>query len=340
MKKTTLLVWFILPVMLCGRSKPPNILFIGIDDLRPELNCYGATYIHSPNIDNLATEGVTFDRAYCQWAVCMPSRASLLSGLRPDTFKGKANLFRKIVPDVVTLPQHFKNAGYFTQSIGKIYHGSWKSAYVGDTYQDPISWSVERWAASPQYYFSPVGMQAAQEVFATDTNDKFLKDIKRDPNDPDQWKNHFVRAFPTEAPDVSDHVPADGAIAQAALQRLRELAARKNPPPFFLAVGFQKPHLPFVAPKKYWDLYDPKKIPPVEYPDRPEGAPEFTVTQGATELNQYLEEEKVFIGIRHLRHGYAACVSYIDALVGQLLEELAAQGIRDNTIVVLWSDHG
>ena len=176
----------------------PNILFIGVDDLRPELNCYGATHIKSPNIDRLAAEGVLFERAYCQWAVCMPSRASLLSGLRPDTFQGKANAFRKVVPDVVTLPQHFKNHGYFTQSFGKIYHGSWETAYVGNSYQDPVSWSVKRWAASPQYYFSPEGIRAAKEVFAT-SNDKFLRKVKRDPTDPDQWKRHFVRGPATFA---------------------------------------------------------------------------------------------------------------------------------------------
>lgn len=329
---------------LDGTSRSPNVLFIGVDDLRPELNCYGAGHIVSPNIDRLAAEGVLFERAYCQWAVCMPSRASLLSGLRPDTFNGKADAFRRIVPDVVTLPQHFKNHGYFAQSFGKVYHGSWKTAYVGNSFQDPVSWSEERWAASPQYYFSPEGMAAAREVFATASpKSLFLGDAKRDPDDPDQWKNFFVRGPATEAPEVPDDVPADGAIAGAALDRLRELNAGKDHPPFFLAVGFQKPHLPFVAPKKYWDLYDPEKIPPVAVPDPPEGAPGFAVDVGAAELNQYLEKTTGRVPAartRHLRHGYAACVSYVDAQIGRLLDELDALGIRDDTIVVLWSDHG
>jgi iduronate 2-sulfatase len=323
-------------------SGRPNVLFIGVDDLRPELNCYGATHIQSPNIDRLAAEGVLFERAYCQWAVCMPSRASLLSGLRPDTFQGKANRFRQIVPDVVTLPQHFKNHGYFAQSFGKIYHGSWKTAYVGNAFQDPVSWSMDRWAASPQYYFSPEGIRRAREVFAT-ANDKFLRKVKRNPNDPDQWKKHFVRGPATEAPDVPDDVPADGKIAGAALQRLSEHVARDNAPPFFLAVGFQKPHLPFVAPKKYWDLYDPKKIPPIRVPKQPKGAPDFAVKVGAAEVNQYLDKISGLVPparTRHLRHGYAACVSYIDAQVGRLLDELDTLGIREQTIVVLWSDHG
>ena len=323
------------------RSKP-NVLFIGIDDLRPELFCYGASHIKSPNIDRLASQGVLFERAYCQWAVCMPSRASLLSGLRPDTFEGKSNLFRKIVPEVVTLPQHFKDHGYFTQSFGKIYHGAWKTAYVGNSFQDPESWSVERWAASPQYYFSPEGMKAAREHFLT-SNDKFLQNVKRDPGNPDQWKHHFVRGFATEAPEVADHIPADGATAQAALETLRELHSSSPGQPFFLAVGFSKPHLPFVAPKKYWDLYDPDLLPPPPLPRPPKGAPSFAVSPGPNELNQYLEKAQGLVPprrARHLRHGYAACVSYVDALVGQLLDELEALNLRENTIVVLWSDHG
>ncbi len=327
---------------LFAGADQPNILFIGIDDLRPELNCYGATHIHSPNIDRLAREGVLFEKAYCQWAVCMPSRASLLSGLRPDTFKGKANAFRKVVPDVVTLPQHFKSHGYFTQSFGKIYHGAWKTAYIGNSFQDPVSWSTERWTSSPQYYFSPGGIRIARDVFAN-SNDKFLRHIKRDPNDPDQWTRHFVRGPAFEAPEVADDIPADGQIANAALERLHQLQKDPDSPPFFLAVGFCKPHLPFVAPKKYWDLYDPETLPPVEASTPPGGAPEFAIQVGAAEVNQYVRETRGPISAeetKQLRHGYAACVSYIDAQVGRLLDELDTRGIREKTIVVLWSDHG
>ena len=268
----------------------------------------------------------------------------LLSGLRPDSFQGKANRFRQIVPDVVTLPQHFKNHGYFSQSIGKIYHGSWRTAYVGDSFQDPASWSVERWAASPQYYFSPKGMEIAREVFATASPKAlFLGNAKRDPSNPDQWKDFFVRGPATEAPDVAYNLPADGKIADAAIERLNELAGRDNPPPFFLAVGFQKPHLPFVAPKKYWDLYDLEQISPVKVPDRPEGAPAFAIQAGANEVNQYLEKTRGLVSperTKHLRHGYVACVSYIDAQIGRLLDELDKHDIRKNTIIVMWSDHG
>ena len=326
------------------KSKSPlNILFIGVDDLRPELASYGATYIKSPNIDRIAAEGVLFDRAYAQRAVCMQSRASMLSGLRPESFSNKA-IFRKYVPDVVTLPQHFKNHGYFTQSFGKIFHGEWKTAYVREAFQDPVSWSEERWTPGPQYYFSPDGMTVAREVFATASPGYlFLNDATRDPQNPDQWKDFFVRGLATEAPDVPDSIPGDGQIADAAIERLRELAARRKSTPFFLAVGFMKPHLPFVAPKKYWDMYNPDDIPPVAYPDRPQGAPGYAVHAGANEVNQYYEKTTGLVSperTRHLRHGYAACVSYVDAQIGRLLDELDALGIRDNTIVVLWSDHG
>lgn len=320
----------------------PNVLFIGVDDLRPELGCYGETYIHSPNIDRLAAEGILFNRAYCQWAVCMPSRASLLTGLRPDTFNGKAEGFRDVVPDVVTLPQHFKNNGYFTQSFGKIFHGTWETAYVGNRFQDPISWSVPRVTCSPQYYFTEEGIQAAREVFAT-SDDPWSKDVVRDPNDPDQWKDYFVRAWASEAPDVDDEVPGDGVITSAAIDRMRELVSQKDEVPFFLAVGFMKPHLPFIAPKRYWDLYKPEDIPAISQPEPPVGVPDIALNQWG-ELRAYSDMPKsgplTPEQTRHLRHGYAACVSYVDAQVGLLLNELDRLEIRDNTIVVLWSDHG
>ena len=320
----------------------PNVLFIAVDDLRPELGCYGETYIHSPNIDRLASEGVLFNRAYCQWAICMQSRTSLLTGLRPDSFKGIAEGFRRVVPDVVTLPQHFKNNGYFTQSFGKIFHGSWETAYIGNSHQDPISWSVPRMTTSPQYYFTEEGIRLAKEVFATST-DRFLRDVKRNPNDPDQWKKHFVRATATEAPEVADDVPGDGVIAAAAIKRMRDLSSRKEPVPFFLAIGFMKPHLPFIAPKRYWDIYNPENIPSVPQPEPPADAPTLALTEW-NELRAYtdmpnsgpLTQDQT----RHLRHGYAACVSYIDAQIGLLLDELDRLELRRNTIVVLWSDHG
>lgn len=331
-----LLAWLSLSVF----ADKPNVLFIAADDLRPELNCYGAGHIHSPNIDHLAAEGVLFERAYCQWAVCMPSRASLLTGLRPNTFNGAAAGFRRIVPDVVTLPQHFKNNGYYAQSFGKIFHGQWDTAYTGNSHQDPVSWSAPRWTSRPQYYFSPEGIRAAREVFARG-EDRFLRDVERDPDNPDQWKDHFVRGLASEAPEVADDVPADGKMTTAAIAKLREL--HESDTPFFLAVGYAKPHLPFVAPKRFWDLYDPEKLPPVEQPKPPEGAPGFALTAWG-ELRAYSNMPKrgalTKAQTQRLRHGYAACVSYVDSQIGRLLDELDRLAIRDDTIVVFWSDHG
>ena len=331
---------FLFALSAARAESRPNVLFIGVDDLRPELNCYGAAHIQSPNIDRLASQGVLFERAYCQWAVCMPSRASLLNGLRPDSFEGNARDWRKIVPDAVTLPQHFKNHGYFAQSFGKIYHGAWETAYVGNSFQDPASWSAPRFASSPRYYFSEDGIRVARQVFR-ESNDRFLRGVTKDPDDREQWTKHFVRGLATEAPDISDDLPGDGQIALAALDKLQRIHREERP--FFLAVGFMKPHLPFVAPKRYWDLYDPARIPAVVVPDRPEGAPSFAVKQGAGEVNQYVNPSQGLASperTRRLRHGYAACVSYVDAQIGRLLDELDSLGIRENTIVVLWSDHG
>ncbi len=231
-----------------ARLPKRNVLFIAVDDLRPELGCYGADHIKSPNIDRLAAEGILFNRAYCQRAICMPSRTSALTGLRPDSFDGLGAQFRRTIPDVITLPQHFKNNGYFTQSFGKIYHGSWEKAYDGNRFQDPVSWSVPRWTGSPQYYFSEQGIRIARKVFAT-SKSKRLAGIKKDTDNPDQWKDYFVQGPSIEAPDVADDVLGDGEMTAAAIGRIRKL--KKEGLPFFLGVGFMKPHLPFIAPKQY-----------------------------------------------------------------------------------------
>jgi iduronate 2-sulfatase len=320
-----------------AESLRPNVLFIALDDLRPELGCYGAAHIRSPHIDRLSAQGVRFERAYCQWAICGVSRASLLTGLRPDSIggTGMTRHFRTVVPDVVTLPQHFKQQGYFAKSFGKIFHGAWETAYAGDRMQDPVSWSAPRWTGSPQYYFSPDGMREAREVFSR------MKEAKGTANDPDAWTRHFVRARATEAPDVPDERLHDGQMTVAAIEELRAAKDRKQP--FFLGIGYLKPHLPFIAPKKYWDLYDPAALPSVPQPQPPQGAPKQALTTWG-ELRTYsnmpkkgpLSDEQT----RHLRHGYAACVSYVDALIGRLLDELEALGLAENTIVVLWGDHG
>ena len=315
-------------------------MFIAVDDLRPELNCYGRKQVISPNIDQLAAEGLLFERAYCQVAVCAPSRTSLLTGMRPDSCKvwTIGPHFRESVPDVITLPQHFKNHGYHTQAIGKIFHPSFATAGAGDGLDDPRSWSVPLWLGSPQYYFSPEGMRFAREVFRKDMAKKGI-----DPSVvPDDWRDFLVRALPTEAPDVPDNVAYDGQVADRAIAALREVTAG-DAKPFFLAVGFLRPHLPFVAPKKYWDLYQRGDVHTADNPSPPEDAPKLAQTTWG-EMRAYsgipgkgpVADEQA----RELIHGYLACVSYIDAQIGRVVRELERLKLREHTIIVLWGDHG
>ncbi len=294
------------------QSKPGsyNVLFIAVDDLRPELGCYGARHIKSPNIDRLAAEGMVFQRAYCQQAVCSPSRTSLLTGLRPDSTRvyDLETHFRKTIPNVVTLPQHFKENGYYTAAMGKIYHGN---------LNDTLSWS-EPWWRPQSKRKAPRGYVSAENVTL------------------DTAKNSRGYAF--ESADEPDSIYQDGMTADRAIQTLRRIKDK----PFFLAVGFLKPHLPFVAPKKYWDLYDPAtiKVPPVQEPQAisPYALARFGELRAYTGIPKkgLLTEAQS----RQLIHGYYACVSYMDAQVGRVLDELKKQGLDKNTIVILWGDHG
>ncbi len=289
----------------------PNILFIAVDDLRPELGCYGNTVVRSPNIDRLAQAGTVFQRAYCQQALCSPSRSSLMTGTRPDTTKvwDLGTHFRKALPAVVTLPQLFKDNGYQTRSFGKIYH-------LG--FDDPQSWSVPSVFPSAAHSASPG---------SADPDAKATKAERRGP--------------PFASPDCADSALHDGELADLALGALRELKTQSQP--FFLAVGFIRPHLPFIAPKKYWDLYDPAKIALAPNPFRAKDAPEYSVV-GIGEVRSYagvpagpvLPDDYA----RQLKHGYYAAISYVDAQIGRLLDELDRLGLRENTIIVLWGDHG
>jgi arylsulfatase A-like enzyme len=286
-----------------------NVLFIAIDDLRPALGCYGDPTAISPNIDRLAEGGIVFNRAYCQQAVCSPSRLSLLSGRRPDTIRvwDLNTHFREAMPDVITLPQHFRERGYTTRSIGKIFHGSGKPS------RDPPSWSE-----APLY------------------------DYVRDPTlryaTPENLKGTGLKRSAAESADVPDSTYTDGVVCKAAIDALKDIKQ-----PFFLAVGFRKPHLPFCAPKRYWDLYQRDQIPPPVTTEHPQGAPEIAV-RSWNELEGYKDipsdADMPAAKVQELRHGYYACVSYVDALVGRLVDELGRLGLSDDTVVVLWGDHG
>jgi len=308
--------------------KRPNILFIAVDDLRPELGCYGASYIKSPNIDRIAKAGIVFDQAYCQQAICGPSRASVMTGARPDTTKvwDLQTHFRKALPDVITLGQHFKQHGYFVQGMGKIYHGS---------LDDAPTWSVPWQSPDAPTYALPENLSHNRRQSAAHPGDD-TPAIK--PKSRNTGFNSRGPAF--ESADVPDETFADGKIADLAVRSLRNLSERDEP--FFLAVGFYKPHLPFVAPKKYWDLYDPSEITLAPNQFRPVDAPKFAVLSGA-ELRNYSGIPQGSVPdelARQLKHGYYASISYIDAQIGKLLDELDRLGLGKDTIVILWGDHG
>jgi iduronate 2-sulfatase len=324
---------FLLAVVTISLSQAladqPNVLFIAADDLRNDLNCYGATHVSTPNFDRLAETSLVFDRAYCQQAVCHPSRASLMTGKLPDTI-GVTNLYtdlRVAAPNVVTLPQHFRKHGYVAESYGKIFHAG--HGHNGD----PGSWSVppHRFKRGEQYVI-PENRELRSDNRAklaeAEAAGKSLAGPKNGP------------AFERAADSYTEY--RDGAMILDARNGLKRLAEGSEP--FFLAVGFSKPHLPFNAPEEYWKLYDGTngpKLPDNPYP--PRGVTQYSMhTNG--ELRSYsgvpwsgnISDELTL----DLRQGYYACVSYIDSLLGDLLTDLDTLGLRDNTVIVFWSDHG
>lgn len=321
---------------------PLNVLFIAVDDLRPEGGTFGPSPVKTPHIDALARRGVAFTRAYAQQALCSPSRTSLLTGLRPDTTRiyDLQTHFRATVPDVVTLPEHFKRHGYHAQGFGKIYH---------EGLDDRASWSVPLWMPTLPWneaYGKPetiADVRRQRERLLADGRPLGPLVAERDARTGTTLKlgggGPYVRGPSWEDPDVADEALPDGELATAAIGAMRQLRDR----PFFLALGFAKPHLPFVAPKKYYDLYPADTIQVAPNPLAPRDAPAIAM-HGWGELRQYpdiprtgpLSDEQA----RALRRGYFAAISYVDAQIGRVLAEVDRLGLRDRTIVVLWGDHG
>jgi len=299
-------------------QKPVNVLFIAIDDLRPELGVYGKEYMKTPAIDQLASEGVTFMNAYSNVPVCGASRASLMSGLRPSKsrFLGVDAKIDKDAPGIPTLPEHFKSAGYTTISLGKIIHGS------KDALQ---SWSETPWHPRNE---SIRGYDSFRNYLVPENIALDLAEDKQPP--------------PYEAANVTDDAYFDGRIALRAIDYLQSFARQDKP--FFLAVGFVKPHLPFNAPKTYWDQYPADSISLTDNPLFPASAPK-AARHSWGELRKYAgvpdKHDPVPDDVaRQLIHGYYAATSYADAQVGRVLAELTRLGLADNTIVVVWGDHG
>lgn len=297
----------------------PNILFIALDDLRPEINCYGAEHMKTPGIDKLASQGMLFQRAYCQQSICMASRASIMTGTRPEYNKlYNCNALVDLAPDLLTLNEHLANNGYATYSIGKIYHhASDRGDQFGENWFDP----TDRWTGR--------GYSSDEAISEIAANEKF-----------DKGKRDKGPAY--EMMDVPDNHYVDGTNAEHAVKLLKKFS--KSDQPFFLGFGLHKPHLPWNVPKKYWDLYPPEEIELSPVPDFPEGLTPYTLTNwgelrgyfGIPQGNDEIPDELAL----QLRRAYYASVSYADAQVGKVLDALEKYGLRENTIVVLWGDHG
>lgn len=309
------LVWG--AALMAAEPQRPNVLFLAIDDLRPQLACYGAKQMHTPHFDDFAKRAMLFERAYCMVPTCGASRASLLTGIRPAPARFVSYTARadQDTPQAATLNTHFKRNGYTTISLGKVFH------FPAD---NVAGWSEKPWRPSTSDYHKPELQEAAIAAHrATYPQRK------------------QVRGMPYEASDDPDETYRDYETASKAIEYLTRFADDEEP--FFLAVGFNKPHLPFCAPQRYWDLYESEAIELPANDGPPSDAPEGAVhTSG--ELRAYatipptgpVSKETA----RQLIHGYYACVSFIDAQVGRLMESLDALGLADNTIVVIWGDHG
>ncbi|GAB5559571.1 MAG: sulfatase [Synoicihabitans sp.] len=317
-----------------AEAKRPNILFIAADDLRPELGAYGSEIAISPHLDALADDGILFNRAYCQQAICSPSRASLMTGARPDTIGVIENYtyFRDANPGIITLPQFLRSQGYETVHTGKIYHNA--------KYGDPEkSWSREpAWDRMPAEMPPPVPPVIGYALpenrkIVTDKQARFGKNAH----------SALIKGPAYEAADVPDQTYEDGYHTDLAIVTMQEMLEENPDKPFFLGLGFKKPHLNFIAPKKYWDLYDRDSLPAGTYTDAPQdGAAmglhasfELRTRDGIPKYGPIGEELS-----RTLLHGYLACTSYIDAQVGKMITALEEAGVRDNTIIIFWGDHG
>ena len=338
--------------LVAQQKNKPNILFIAIDDLKPILGCYGNTMVKTPNIDRLAKMGTVFMSNYVQQAVCGPTRASLMTGKRPDYTKvwDLKTRMRDINPDILSLPQHLITQGYTTQGIGKVY-----DQRCVDKELDRPSWSVPYYKTNNKY-FGSFGEPAEGRYQLPETKalaEKYIKEAldngktKAEANDYVQTK---IKPS-VESADVPDYAYTDGANTLQAKDMLIQLS--KSNQPFFFAVGLAKPHLPFVAPKKYWDLYKRENMPLAKFQEQNKN-PVSVAYHNAGELRGYTDippltsftDQKPY-GItlpidkqKELIHGYYAAISYTDANVGKLLDALDSLGLTKNTIIVLWGDHG
>jgi uncharacterized sulfatase len=295
---------FVLSTLAASVQAAPrqyNILFMVADDMNTELSCYGHPYVKSPNLDALARSGVRFERAYCQFPLCAPSRASFLSGRRPDTTRifNLTTPTRKYMQDVVMLPEFFRKAGYYSSQCGKIYH-------TGEEHVDPRSWDF----LLPESGKNPPRSEVLEEHAMP------------------KPRNHSMSWEKLSTPDAQT---PDGIVARTAIEQIRTAASKQKP--FFVAAGFRRPHSPYAVPKKYFDLYDPAKL-KLPDPGNRRGFPPVAQYELENQVGLNDKEQREYMA------AYYACNSYVDAQAGHVLRALDEMKLRDNTIVVFFGDHG
>lgn len=336
-------IFFLFIVFICSCANQQaeitqslNILFIAVDDLRPQLGAYGEDYMVTPNMDRLASEGRLFRHHYVTVPTCGPSRYALLTGQYPHTTAAIRNsIFEETTAgqpkgeQPESMVEFFKRSGYHTVGLGKISHSPDGFVYG---YTDSVSSIMELPNSWDEFYFDAGkwgnGWNAFFGYASGENRQSLNKEVK-----------------PYEAAAVEDEGYSDGLTAQLAVDQLGQLKDRSDP--FFLAVGFFKPHLPFTAPQKYWDLYDEDSIPITNAHNIPENTDRASFHESG-EFNQYkLGEEKAGLDhevstayARKVRHAYFAATSYVDTQIGKVLDALDKNGLTENTIIVLWGDHG
>lgn len=315
----------------------PNVLLLLVDDLKPALGCYGDKAARTPHIDALAARSLRFELAYCNQAVCAPSRYTLMLGSRSTStgLYGLDSKLRERLPDAVTLPRHFAiHGGYRTESLGKIYHIG--HGNLGDAESFSIPHLKEKVIEYVDPASTPGGRLTREEAMFANVPA------------PPEGMNSLPRGAAFEAPDVADEAYADGRIAMETIKRLTAAKARRerDGTPFFIATGFARPHLPFSAPKKYWDMHDPAKLPFPVSGELPQGSPKIAHKRGGEIRNYFPVPDKndpapIPDDVKKaLIHGYYASTSYVDAQIGKVIRALDELGLAENTIVVLWGDHG
>ncbi|GHU98732.1 iduronate-2-sulfatase [Bacteroidia bacterium] len=335
-----------------------NVLFIAIDDLKPTLGCYGDSRAITPNIDRLARRGVVFANNHCQFAWSAPSRASLLFGQRPDQTQiwNLTTPFRDKNPNTVSLPQNFRDQGYFVAGSGKIFH-----LESVDSGHDSLSWTkYVAYDNYSKYRPSSIAEEVVKGVggFFNSENTDHLRKLRKEAlarGMTNAEANKYAQSIfrpPYESADTPDEVYTDGTTPLVTISLIDQAAEMDRP--FFIAAGFHRPHLPFICPGRYWDMYRESSFVPAPFQQKATGSPDVAY-HDSRELRTYKTDGMypydptvkpdglVYLPDsvqRRLLHGYYACVSFADAQVGRILDHLEKKGLIDNTIIVLWGDHG